>query len=254
MIENSKQNKVDTLYSSTKSDLRPFQFNQAVVYVFPDMINRSVPSYQLIIDGIGAISAKYMTDGCRVYDLGCSLGSATLSVAKHNQGKQIHIDAIDNSAAMVERCAQHISAFNFDASIDVHKGDITAIDYHPCRLIVMNFTLQFISPEQRQELINKLYKALEPGGLLIVSEKITDKDDTLNDLLSSLHLDFKRDNGYSELEISQKRSALENVMILDSIDCHHQRFENAGFASSTVWFQHFNFVSFCAYKKSESET
>jgi tRNA (cmo5U34)-methyltransferase len=248
MSNKQPTSQVDKLFSAEKHDLYPFNFNQSVVDVFPDMINRSVPGYQTIIDGIGRISRFFLNPQSHAYDLGCSLGSVSLAIAKYNTGKSLHISAVDNSSAMVERCKHHVTAYSYDAVIDVQQGDITELSMQSCKMVVINFTLQFIAPSQRQAIINKVYDALEDGGVLIVSEKIAAQSLKLDTLLVELHHEFKRENGYSDLEISQKRSALENVMILDSFEQHHSRLSDAGFSEIGIWFQHYNFMSFCAVK------
>jgi tRNA (cmo5U34)-methyltransferase len=115
-------------------------------------------------------------------------------------------------------------------------------------MVVLNFTLQFIDKQQRQALIDKIYAGMNPGALLVLSEKIQHPNTQINELLIDLHHDFKRANGYSELEVAQKRSALEKVMLTDSLEQHLQRFSQAGFAQSATWFQCFNFLSMVAIK------
>ena len=116
-------------------------------------------------------------------------------------------------------------------------------------VVVLNFTLQFIAPEQRLPLLTRIYQGLRPGGLLILSEKFKFEDAAVSDLIIDLHLDFKRANGYSELEISQKRTLLENVLRADTVDCHRQRLHEAGFDHCDLWFQCFNFGSLVAIKQ-----
>ena len=128
------------------------------------------------------------------------------------------------------------------------KADIRDIEIENASVVVLNFTLQFLSPEDRYSLLEKIYAGLRPGGILILSEKYVFENQTAHELLIDLHHDFKRANGYSELEISQKRSAIENVMRPDSIESHKQRFEKIGFSSYEVWFQCFNFGSMFAIK------
>jgi tRNA (cmo5U34)-methyltransferase len=248
MKETNKNNKVDKLFLDAKADLYPFSFNQSVVEVFPDMINRSVPGYQTIVDGIGRISRYAVKTDSKVYDLGCSLGNVSLHIARYNPNARFTIEAIDNSPAMVERCQQHVDAFNYAANINVHHGDIVELSLESCDMVVINFTLQFIPVEKRQAIIDKVYKSLNTGGILLVSEKVSAESENIDELLIELHHEFKRDNGYSELEISQKRSALESVMILDTFEEHKKRFTKAGFKDVSVWFQHFNFLSMCAVK------
>ncbi|NMU06699.1 carboxy-S-adenosyl-L-methionine synthase CmoA, partial [Vibrio parahaemolyticus] len=115
------------------------------------------------------------------------------------------------------------------------------IDIENASVVVLNFTLQFLVPADRRALLEKIYQGLRPGGILILSEKYVFEDKVSNELLIDLHHDFQRANGYSELEISQKRSAIENVMRPDSIAVHKARFAEIGFSSFEVWFQCFNF-------------
>lgn len=229
MKKSKKQFTQDTLYAAEQSAVDKFSFNQQVVDVFPDMINRSVPSYQNIIDGIGKIANLLCPVRPVIYDLGCSLGSVSLSIAKHAQSKSPDIKGIDYSQAMIDRCQQHIGAFNFGGSISLQQADLVTISLDHCSMAVINFTLQFIEPFQRQSVIDKVYKALEPNGIFVLSEKIKSSQNILDDILIELHHEFKRENGYSDLEISQKRSALEDVMKLDTIEEHRERLRHAGF-------------------------
>jgi len=252
MTNSSKTYSPDTLYATHLEKVDQFSFNQQVVNVFPDMINRSVPGYQTIIDGIGKLAALHIKRNAitqaTIYDLGCSLGSVSLSVAKHINNKAARIIGIDNSEAMIAQCRQHISAFNFSDSIELYFGDLTEVNISNCDIVVMNFTLQFIDRKKRDSIIQKIFDALKPGGMLILSEKIKHDEGELDQVLVSLHHDFKRENGYSDLEISQKRSALEDVMILDSVSTHQARLVQAGFTSSSLWFQQYNFMSLLAIK------
>jgi tRNA (cmo5U34)-methyltransferase len=238
----------DLIYSSPKAQVKDFAFDAQVVEVFPDMISRSVPGYNTIIETIGRLSQKFVQNNTAVYDLGCSLGAATLAMRKGIEASACKIIAVDNSSAMVERCKMHIQAFKGDTPVDVIEGDIQKITIKNASMVVLNFTLQFIDKTQRQSLINNIANGLNPGGLLVISEKISYGDEIIDEHLTELHHDFKRANGYSELEVAQKRTALENVMRTDSIEQHIERLNNAGFSHVSPWFQCFNFISFIAIK------
>jgi tRNA (cmo5U34)-methyltransferase len=149
---------------------------------------------------------------------------------------------------MIERCQMHINAFKGNTQVDIIEGDILTTTINNASMVVLNFTLQFIAPEQRDEIIKKIYQGLKPGGLLVLSEKMTDDDQICTDLLIDLHHNFKRANGYSELEISQKRNALENVMLTDTLPAHLSRLSKSGFSHISPWFQCFNFFSLLAIK------
>jgi len=238
----------DTIFSSPIDNIGNFAFDEKVVEVFPDMIQRSVPGYSNIISAIGMLAQRFAKPNSNIYDLGCSLGAATLSMRRNIQQEGCRIISIDNSSAMVERCKLHVNAYRSDTPVEVIEDDIRNVDIENASMVVLNFTLQFLSPEDRQSLLEKIYHGLRPGGILILSEKYVFEDEKSNELLIDLHHDFKRANGYSELEISQKRSAIENVLIPDSVPMHKDRLKNIGFSSVELWFQCFNFGSMFAIK------
>ena len=238
----------DEIYSQPHNKVDDFTFDNSVVEVFPDMIQRSVPGYATIVSTIGKLCEQFHQANSNIYDLGCSLGAATLSMRKAVTKENCRIIGIDNSQAMVDKCRLHIKAYVSDVPVSIELGDIQTHTLENASVVVMNFTMQFIEPEQRAQLVKKIYDSLLPGGILIVSEKLRWEDSSINDAINNLHLDFKRANGYSELEISQKRSAIENVMKIDTEQMHLERLNNAGFKQSSIWFQCFNFASFLAIK------
>lgn len=238
----------DTLYAKAQSNIANFSFNQQVVDVFDDMINRSVPGYSFILDNIGKIAQVLCPSNAIVYDLGCSLGGVSLSLAKHLQEKSPTIIGVDNSEAMIEKCLMNVSKYQYGRFVQIEKGDLLSLDMQRCDMAVANFTMQFIAPEQRERVIANICDSLNDGGAFVVSEKIRVDDELLDSCLVDLHHRFKRENGYSDLEISQKRSALEKVMLLDNLDTHIHRLKSAGFSSVHTWFQQFNFVSLIALK------
>ncbi|GAA0515802.1 carboxy-S-adenosyl-L-methionine synthase CmoA [Tatumella terrea] len=238
----------DTLFSAPIERLGDWTFDERVAEVFPDMIQRSVPGYSNIISMIGMLAERFVRPDSRVYDLGCSLGAATLSVRRNIHHPGCEIIAVDNSPAMVERCRRHIDAFRAETPVQVIEDDIRSVDISNASLVVLNFTLQFLDPAERLQLLEKIYRGLNPGGALVLSEKFSFDDQKTGELLFDMHHDFKRANGYSELEISQKRSMLENVMLTDSVTTHKSRLAQAGFRHAELWFQCFNFGSLVALK------
>ncbi|MBO1108356.1 carboxy-S-adenosyl-L-methionine synthase CmoA [Plesiomonas shigelloides] len=242
----------DTIFSAPIAQLGDFSFDERVAEVFPDMIQRSVPGYSNIIATIGMLAKRFIQPNTQAFDLGCSLGAATLSMRRNIDVEGVRLIAVDNSAAMIERCRRHIDAFRSDTPVDIIEGDIRQVKIENASMVVLNFTLQFLPPDDRQALLNRIYAGLRPGGALVLSEKFSFADQTIGDLLFDMHLDFKRANGYSELEISQKRSALENVMLTDSVDTHKARLQQAGFEHAEVWFQCFNFGSMLAIKSEQA--
>jgi tRNA (cmo5U34)-methyltransferase len=151
---------------------------------------------------------------------------------------------------MIERCNHYIEIDNESTKVELVCKDITQVDFKPCSVVTLNFTLQFISPDLRLKLLDDIYQALKPGGVLILSEKICFDDNSEQSELEELHWLFKRANGYSDLEVSQKRSALEKVLLPDTLDTHESRLKQAGFQHTHLWYQCFNFMSLIAIKAS----
>jgi tRNA (cmo5U34)-methyltransferase len=245
--------KHDTLFSAPIDKLGDWTFDERVAEVFPDMIQRSVPGYSNIISMIGMLAERFVKPDTNVYDLGCSLGAATLSMRRNIKVSGCEIIAVDNSPAMVERCRRHIDAFRADTPVNVIEADILDIELKNASMVVLNFTLQFLEPDDRQRLLNQVYQGMRPSAALVLSEKFSFADKDVGELLFNMHHDFKRANGYSELEISQKRSMLENVMLTDSVETHKARLHQAGFQHTELWFQCFNFGSLIAVKAGEAE-
>ncbi|MBN8412126.1 carboxy-S-adenosyl-L-methionine synthase CmoA [Halomonas denitrificans] len=239
----------DAIFSTPLDKVARFSFDERVVACFPDMIRRSVPGYGQILGMLGVLAERHLRHGAHVYDLGCSLGAVGLALAGQLPRDAFTLTGIDLSPAMVERARQTLAEECPEHAIEVIEGDIRHIDYRPSGMIVLNFTLQFLAPEDRNDLLARLYQALEPGGVLVLSEKIKSGDEQDNAWLVERYHDFKRANGYSDMEISQKRNALENVLIPDTLEQHHQRLADAGFGRSLTWFQYLNFASMIAFKE-----
>lgn len=238
----------DTLFAEPLLAVEGFRFDEQVARVFNDMIQRSVPGYRTILSMIGDIAERFVQDDSTCYDLGCSLGAASLAMRNRINAKNCQIIALDNSAAMIDRCKENLLDDKSTVKIEVKQKDIQETAIEDASMVVLNFTLQFIAPSNRQGLIDRIYQGLKPGGILLLSEKIEFEDPHHQELMTSLYHNFKRANGYSDLEIAQKRTALENVLITDSLNTHKNRLESAGFTSADVWFQCFTFASMIAIK------
>jgi tRNA (cmo5U34)-methyltransferase len=239
----------DTLYSAPLNEMIDFQFDERVVAVFPDMIQRSVPGYGMLISSIGILAARYAQAGSHCYDLGCSLGAVSLAMRQRITQHNCDIIAVDNSPAMIAR-GRELLTRDMTSTVPVTMlcADLQEVAIANASVVVLNFTLQFIPVHERLALIERIYQGLKPGGILILSEKIAFTAPEKQNFHVELHHDFKRANGYSDLEISQKRTALENVMLPESLTDHQERLHAAGFAASELWFQCFNFASLVAFK------
>ncbi|MEE9397617.1 MAG: carboxy-S-adenosyl-L-methionine synthase CmoA [Methylococcales bacterium] len=238
----------DSLYVNPIEQPSSFKFDDAVARVFPDMIQRSVPGYGAIISAIGLLGKKYAQPDSNCYDLGCSLGAVALSLSQNITASRCRIVAVDSSSEMIDRSRQIIGMDRSTVPVELMCADIREIDIKRASIVVLNFTLQFIPIVDRLKFLSKIYSGLLPGGVLIVSEKLQLADTQQQSLFSEMHHAFKSAQGYSDLEISQKRTALENVLIPETLPVHEERLKRAGFTSCGVWFQYFNFASMIALK------
>lgn len=238
----------DDIFQKPLTQVVDFVFNKAVVDVFPDMIRRSVPGYDNIVSMLGVFAAEYTTENTRIYDLGCSLGASTLACFQQIPNRRVNYYCVDNSQAMLSQCeinlAKHMPAANKTYVFD----NVQNIDIQNASMVILNFTLQFITPEDRLALIQKIYHGLQPNGCLVIAEKIRFDDKSMQNTMTKFHHQFKRANTYTDLEISQKRAAIENVLIPDTKETHLSRLKEAGFQQPVQWFQCLNFSAFIAEK------
>ncbi|MCZ6723067.1 MAG: carboxy-S-adenosyl-L-methionine synthase CmoA [Gammaproteobacteria bacterium] len=235
----------DQVFAKPLSQVKAFEFNEDVARVFRDMISRSVPGYELLLHLIGLYADVFAQQASNIYDLGCSLGEVTQLVAQATSGLDCSIIAVDNSAAMIKKCRRRYAD---TVSIDWQCKDIQEVEIHNASLVILNLTLQFIEQDRRQAMINKIYQGLNPGGVLVLSEKVLFDENLENERMVQLYQAFKKTRGYSDLEISQKRTALENVLVSDRETVHRQRLDGAGFSEIYQYFRAFNFVSYLAIK------
>lgn len=234
--------KRDQVFRDPQQQIVDFVFDEKVAAAFTDMIRRSVPGYEVVVPMTGLLAAGQL-DKCHarlIYDLGCSLGATTMATLRACGDADCRINAVDNSAAMLSRARQLID----DERVSFLNADIVSLQFEPSAVVLMNWIAQFLAPSDRLGVLRNIREQLDDDGILIVSEKIRFTDPAEQAYCEAAHLDFKRANGYSELEISQKRSALENVMIIDTEEEHRQRFAEAGFASVQKWYQCLNWASF----------
>lgn len=237
----------DQLFAQPIERIGEFVFDESVASVFDDMIRRSVPGYAMTLSLLPLIAKRYATSGTRIYDLGCSLGAGMIASAS-GASESVDLVGIDNAQPMLDRCESNLQKAIGDRNWDLRCEDILETPIDGAGLVLLNFTLQFIPIDRRLDLLRRIFDGLSSGGALLLSEKVQFEDAKTQQDLFELHHDFKRAQGYSDLEISQKRSSLENVLIPETIDAHRRRLSEAGFDHCEVWLQCFNFVSILAIK------
>lgn len=245
-----EQSKTDQIYQKSLSSVGAFKFDQQVAEVFSDMISRSVPGYEQILSLLPTLARQFSFSQHNYYDLGCSLGAGLLAMAEGLKGTECTLIGIDNSAAMLDQARPHIEKYQAQHScrFRLEQADVLDTELSNAGMVLLNFTLQFIPVEARKGLVEKIYTALVPGAALVLSEKIKFADAATDEALIRIHHQYKADQGYSQLEISQKRDAIENVLIPETLASHTARLESAGFKVVTPWIQNLQFISILAIK------
>ena len=250
MTDNTKpqhQANHDNIFASPNTSPAPFEFNAQVADVFDNMIQRSVPGYNFLLDVIGLLAARYGKDQTNCYDLGCSLGTMSLRL-RQNLPATSHVIGVDNSAAMVTRCRHNMARDHSQASYEIRQQDLQETVIENASVVILNFTLQFIADAERPNILKNIAQGIQPGGVLLLAEKVCFDDPQQQDLQVDLYHDFKRYQGYSDLEIAQKRAALENVLVPNTLEQHRQRLLDAGFSRVETCMQCFNFCALLAFK------
>lgn len=238
----------DSIYNTPRKALPPFEFNAAVAGVFDDMIHRSVPMYAEIIRRQAQLIERGYQTGTRIYDLGCSTGNLALALCSRMPAGSFEMVAVDSSRPMLDKFEKRLVVSGRSADITPVCGDIRCVKMDPASVVVVNFTLQFLPRQDRDPLVQRIYDALVPGGMLLFSEKTIHPDRQLAQLEVDFYYRFKRENGYSELEISQKRDALENVLVPETQATHHERLHRCGFTAIDLLLKWFNFCSWIGIK------
>ena len=242
-MTDTTSNTSDRVFANPEQHIVDFEFNDKVVAVFPDMIRRSVPGYEFVIAMTGLFANQQVGENGKIYDLGCSLGATTLSILQRLEARTYEVVAVDNSKAMIEKASRLCT----DPRVRWLQQDIQATNIMGADFVAMNYTLQFIPVDERLALLTQIRQGLTDGGALIVSEKIELEDEAEQAFVNTTHLNFKRANGYSDLEVSQKRTALENVMHPEALTTHLTRLKAAGFSKCTIWYQCLNWASIVAF-------
>ena len=229
----------------TKPIKKQFEFDEEVAAVFDDMLKRSVPFYKESQKITEFFALKQLQEGGILYDLGCSTASLLLNIHRKLKAKS-NLIGLDNSSAMLDQARKKCEAYG--ANIDIQYADILEYDYKEADVFVSNYTLQFIRPLVREELVKKISSSLRKEGIFVFSEKVISHHAKLNKDMIECYYDFKKDQGYSEYEIMQKREALENVLVPYSEEENIKMALDNGFSHCEIVFRWANFATFIAIK------
>jgi tRNA (cmo5U34)-methyltransferase len=238
----------DNIFKTKIEKSSDFKFDSIVVNVFDDMVVRSVPFYLEFQRMITELSADYAKPGTSLYDLGCSTGTTLISLNKILDDS-INFIGIDNSQEMLDMCRGNFEKEGFKRNYELKYSDLNKhVEISNASVVVMCLTLQFIRPVYRKKLVKSIYDQLNPGGCLILIEKVIAENTEFNRQMIKFYYDFKKRNNYDELEISQKREALENVLIPYKLSENIEMLGEEGFRAVETFFKWYNFTGIIGIK------
>jgi len=238
----------DRVFAEKLTTVAPFRFNEKVARVFDDMLVRSVPLYGEVLKQQARIARQFYQRGTQIFDLGCSHGNLGILLLDCFGETGFKMTGVDSAWPMIQRFKKRLGGHDRRGCIDLACACIEDIVIVNASVVVVNLTLQFLDSEKRDRLIQSAFKGLCNGGILLLTEKTVHPDPGLNALEQEYYCQFKRENGYTDLEISQKREALERVLVPETVTAHETRIRNAGFTAFNVWLKWFNFTSMIAVK------
>ena len=243
----------DKLFTIDSQRTSDFVFDDNVAAVFDDMLTRSIPLYAEQQSMISDIARRFWVPGTRVIDLGSSLGTTLINIAR-SIPQACELIGYDNAQPMIERANQHVKDASLHERITFQSadlnGDLDELDLSDCSVVTLCWTLQFVRPLKRDRLIRKIYDSLAEGGILIITDKVLTNDSNMNRFFIDFYYDYKRRNGYSDEEINRKRESLENVLIPYRFDENFELFQRNGFQIVESFFQWHNFAGFLCVKNS----
>lgn len=251
--ENPEESDRDAVYRRPLGAIPPFSFGEDVAAVFDDMASRSIPFYREVQRLVIDLAVSYTIPGSRVYDLGCSTGTTLLGLREAFAARgaaEVELIGVDSSLPMCERAKEKLSTSDSTEPLwRIVSEDILDQRIEGASVVIMNYTLQFVPPLRRRELLDRIYRGLRPGGALLISDKLLQSSTEVSKVFADIYYDFKRAQGYSELEISQKREALENVLVPCRFDEERELLLASGFSTVDVFFGWCNFASFICVKR-----
>lgn len=238
----------DRVFAEQYSKPSDFKFSSKVASVFDDMVNRSVPFYEEMQRMVAELAADHAVEGSVVYDLGCSTGTTMINM-NEKVPESIPFIGIDDSREMLEKCSTKLKSLQIHRSVQLLVEDLNkSVSIENASVVVLCLTLQFVRPMNRERLVKTIFDGMRKDGVLIIVEKILAEESRFNRDFIKYYYDMKRRHSYSELEISQKREALENVLIPYKLSENITLLRDAGFEHCEVFFKWYNFVGIIAQK------
>ena len=238
----------DKIFRKRQRFVKDFTFGKKTAAVFDDMLDRSVPFYREIQRMISEIAADFAVEGTALYDLGCSTGNTLIGLHRVVP-KDVRFVGVDSSQEMLNRAREKLKQHGVTRDVELLRADLNrGVQVANASVVVLNLTLQFIRPLYRHQLIRSIAGGMTEQSCLILIEKVLPRDSTLNRLFIKYYYAFKARQGYSKMEIAQKREALENVLVPYRIEENQEMLLSNGFSECDVFFKWYNFCGMIALK------
>lgn len=240
----------DQIFAEPAKRISDFDFGAKTAAVFDDMLGRSVPFYTEMQRMIGELASDYAAEGTSIYDLGCSTGTTMLKIAENiPRERNVRYVGVDYSPEMLEIAQRKLTESGFDRPFELECGDLNSgVRIDNASVVLLVLTLQFIRPLYRQRLIKSIHDGMTEKGALILVEKVLGENSEFNRLFIHHYYEMKRENGYSDLEIAQKREALENILVPYRLEENKELLREQGFRHVDVFFKWYNFCAIIATK------
>ena len=238
----------DEIFSEGEFSSGSFKFNEGVANVFDDMAVRCIPNYKEVIHLTAQAAQNFVPDNGNIYDLGCSTGSTLIYMSKFLTKKNVKMTGYDPAEAMLKKAKDKADIFTYSHEINFKKGISEDADISKANLVIMNYTLQFIGKAKRSEVISRVHQNLQQDGIFLLSEKLREPNKNIENFNTKTYESFKAGNGYSYLEIANKRQALENILVPQSTDDNIEMLKTAGFSRVDILSKWLNFATFIAFK------
>ena len=221
-----------------------WKFNGSMVEHFEEHVKKSVPLYAEGHELIVKLSDYFVKDDSICYELGSSAGTLTHKLAQHHEFRNAKFIGMEIEEDMVKKANELYRASNLSFVCD----DMTTASFEKSDLIVSYYTVQFIHPKLRQQLIDKIYESLNWGGAFILYEKVRANDARFQDIISNLYMEYKLEQGYDAKEIIAKARSLKGVLEPFSTDGNIDMLKRAGFVDILSVQKYMNFEGFLAIK------
>ena len=211
---------------------------------FDSHIARSIPGYhdchELILD----IADELVPARGRCYDLGCSTGALTARLAERLGQRGVEVIGVDREPAMIERAAERCAGL---PAARVMAGAMEQLAVEPADLVICVYSLQFVAPRHRAQVLGRLHAALEPEGALILFEKVLAPSARAQSVADQALFEFKRRRGFSNDEIAEKARGLRGVLQPFTASQNYALLRDAGFREITHVFRWLTFDGVIAF-------